>query len=178
MPDDLLRHVFGPQPYSSCWLWWAVVLIVAVIGWYATIFVWTLPSHRLRRFPVVRRMHAWLIRNRFTHRVQRIAGEHDDGRMSAPAACAAISRTLRSFLHQATGTRAQYLQIAAVADVARETPEVVECHRITGEDCFFMKLHVRSVGHLEEVIDRFTPYGQTTTSIVQSSPVPGRGVPV
>jgi Lrp/AsnC family leucine-responsive transcriptional regulator len=39
-----------------------------------------------------------------------------------------------------------------------------------------MKLHVRSVEHLEEVIDRFTPYGQTTTSIIQSSPVPRRGI--
>jgi Lrp/AsnC family transcriptional regulator, leucine-responsive regulatory protein len=67
-------------------------------------------------------------------------------------------------------------QIPAVADVARGTPEVVECHRVTGEDCFYMKLHVRSVEHLEEVIDRFTPYGQTTTSIVQSSPVPRRSV--
>jgi Lrp/AsnC family leucine-responsive transcriptional regulator len=69
-------------------------------------------------------------------------------------------------------------QIPKVADVARETPEVVECQRITGEDCFFMKLHVRDVHHLEEVIDRFTPYGQTTTSIVQSAPVPRRGVPL
>src|SRR3954447_15561461 len=69
-------------------------------------------------------------------------------------------------------------QIAAVAELARGTPEVVQCHRITGEDCFIMKLHVRTVEHLEEVIDRFTPYGQTTTSIVQSSPVPARGVPL
>jgi Lrp/AsnC family transcriptional regulator, leucine-responsive regulatory protein len=67
-------------------------------------------------------------------------------------------------------------QIAKVADVARATPEVVECHRVTGEDCFFVKVHVRDVGHLEEVIDRFTPFGQTTTSIMQSSPVPPRGV--
>jgi Lrp/AsnC family transcriptional regulator, leucine-responsive regulatory protein len=69
-------------------------------------------------------------------------------------------------------------QIAKVAEAARATPEVVECHRITGEDCFFVKVHVRDVAHLEEVIDRFTPFGQTTTSIVQSSPVPGRGVHV
>jgi Lrp/AsnC family transcriptional regulator, leucine-responsive regulatory protein len=67
-------------------------------------------------------------------------------------------------------------QIPKVADVARDTPEVVECHRVTGEDCFYMKLHVRGVDHLEEVIDRFTPYGQTTTSIIQSSPVPRRGL--
>ena len=67
-------------------------------------------------------------------------------------------------------------EIAKVAELARETPEVVECHRITGEDCFFMKAHVRDVEHLEEVIDRFVAFGQTTTSIVQSSPVPGRGI--
>ena len=69
-------------------------------------------------------------------------------------------------------------QIPKVAELARETPEVVECHRITGEDCFFMKATVRDVAHLEELIDRFVIYGQTTTSIVQSSPVPGRGVHV
>src|SRR2546423_619432 len=67
-------------------------------------------------------------------------------------------------------------QLHKVAELARETTEVVECHRITGEDCFFIKAHVRDVHHLEELIDRFTPYGQTTTSIVQSSPVPRRGV--
>ena len=66
-------------------------------------------------------------------------------------------------------------QLPKVAELARETPEVVECHRITGEDCFFLKLHVRDVEHLEEVVDRFILYGQTTTSIVQSSPVPRRG---
>jgi Lrp/AsnC family leucine-responsive transcriptional regulator len=69
-------------------------------------------------------------------------------------------------------------QISKVADVARGAPEVVECHRVTGEDCFYMRAHVRDVEHLEELIDRFTPFGQTTTSIVQSSPVPGRGVSV
>jgi len=69
-------------------------------------------------------------------------------------------------------------QIPKVAELARDTPENVECHRITGEDCFFMKANVRDVEHLEELIDRFVLFGQTTTSIVQSSPVPGRGVHV
>ena len=69
-------------------------------------------------------------------------------------------------------------QIPKVAELARETPEIVECHRITGEDCFFMKATVRDVEHLEELIDRFVVYGQTTTSIIQSSPVPGRGVAI
>ena len=67
-------------------------------------------------------------------------------------------------------------QIPKVAELARDTPEVVECQRITGEDCFIMKAHVRSVEHLEEIIDRFVIFGQTTTSLVQSAPVPRRGV--
>jgi Lrp/AsnC family leucine-responsive transcriptional regulator len=69
-------------------------------------------------------------------------------------------------------------QIQKVAEVARETPEVVECNRITGEDCYLMKAHLRDVQHLEEIIDRFTPFGQTTTSIMQSSPVPPRPIAI
>jgi Lrp/AsnC family leucine-responsive transcriptional regulator len=69
-------------------------------------------------------------------------------------------------------------ELHKVAELARQTPEVVECHRITGEDCFVMKLHLRDVEHMEEVIDRFLLYGQTTTSIVQSSPVAARGLPL
>jgi Lrp/AsnC family leucine-responsive transcriptional regulator len=69
-------------------------------------------------------------------------------------------------------------QLHRVAEVARTAPEVVDCRRITGEDCYVMTAHVRSVEHLEEVIDRFAVYGQTTTSIVQSSPVPPRGLPL
>jgi Lrp/AsnC family leucine-responsive transcriptional regulator len=69
-------------------------------------------------------------------------------------------------------------QLQKVADLARATPEVVECHRITGEDCYFMKAHVRDVEHLEEVIDRFAIFGATTTSVMQTSPVPLRGVAV
>jgi Lrp/AsnC family transcriptional regulator, leucine-responsive regulatory protein len=67
-------------------------------------------------------------------------------------------------------------QLHKVAELVRGMPEVVECHRITGEDCYLIKAHVRGVGHLEELIDQLAPYGQTTTSIVQSSPVPRRGL--
>jgi Lrp/AsnC family leucine-responsive transcriptional regulator len=69
-------------------------------------------------------------------------------------------------------------ELKKVAELAQRTPEIVECQRITGDDCYLMRAHVRDVDHLEEVIDRFAVYGQTTTSIVQSSPVPRRGVPL
>lgn len=67
-------------------------------------------------------------------------------------------------------------QLENVAELAKRTPEVVKCQRITGDDCFIAEAHLRDVGHLEDVIDRFVALGQTTTSIVQSSPVPGRGL--
>ncbi len=69
-------------------------------------------------------------------------------------------------------------QLFNVAQIAQATPEVVDCRRITGEDCFVMTAHVRSVEHLEEVIDAFAFYGQTTTSILQTSPVPRRGIAI
>jgi Lrp/AsnC family transcriptional regulator, leucine-responsive regulatory protein len=69
-------------------------------------------------------------------------------------------------------------ELKKVAELAQRTPEVVECHRITGDDCYLMKAHVRDVVHMEEVIDLFAIYGQTTTSIVQSSPVPRRSLPL
>src|SRR5215204_3270625 len=61
-----------------------------------------------------------------------------------------------------------------IIEVAQESTEVLECHRGTGGDSFIMKVAVASVEHLQEVIDRLTPYGITTTTIVLSSPVKQR----
>jgi len=69
-------------------------------------------------------------------------------------------------------------QLQRIPETAREVPEVVECYRITGEDCFLMRLCLRSLDDLEGVLDRFTPFGLTTTSIIHSAPVPRRGPPL
>ena len=69
-------------------------------------------------------------------------------------------------------------QLPKVADLARKLPQVVECHRVTGEDCFVMKVHLPGLDQLDEVLDQFLAFGQTTTSIVQSSPVPPRALPL
>ena len=65
-----------------------------------------------------------------------------------------------------------------VVELAQSIPEVTECHRITGEDCFIMKVYLKEISHLDRVLDRFLAHGQTTTSIVQSSPVPTRSLPL
>lgn len=65
-----------------------------------------------------------------------------------------------------------------IAELAQSIPEVTECHRVTGEDCFILKIFLKEISNLDRVLDKFLIHGQTTTSIVQSSPVPPRGVPL
>jgi Lrp/AsnC family transcriptional regulator, leucine-responsive regulatory protein len=72
----------------------------------------------------------------------------------------------------------QSRDIQVIPDIARGVPAVTECYRITGEDCYFMKLYLREIDELEPILDRFTPHGRTTTSIVHSAPVPPRPLPV
>ncbi len=67
-------------------------------------------------------------------------------------------------------------QLGRVAELAAARPEVSECHRISGEDCFLMKVHVAEIAALESVLDDFLRLGQTVSSFVVSTPVPPRPV--
>jgi Lrp/AsnC family transcriptional regulator, leucine-responsive regulatory protein len=67
-------------------------------------------------------------------------------------------------------------QLPSIADLAARTPQVSECHRISGEDCFLLKVHVARIEDLEDVLDSFLIHGQTTSSFVVSTPVPARTV--
>jgi Lrp/AsnC family leucine-responsive transcriptional regulator len=62
--------------------------------------------------------------------------------------------------------------------LAASLPQVSECHRITGEDCFLIRVHAPTIQELEETLDRFLLYGQTVTSMVVSTPVPRRPLPI
>jgi Lrp/AsnC family leucine-responsive transcriptional regulator len=115
--------------------------------------------------------------------------------LSAPAVAERVQRLERAGVirgyHAELDPRALGFPVAAIVrirpspgrlqripEIARETPEVAECHRITGEDCYLLRIQLRSIDDLEEVLDRFTPFGLTTTSIVHSAPVPRRGPPL
>lgn len=105
-------------------------------------------------------------------RLQRLEGDGTIAAYRAEIDPRALGYTLAVVIRVRPAPR----ELRKVAELAQRTPEVVECHRITGEDCYLMKGHVRDVVHMEELIDRFAVYGQTTTSLVQSSPVPRRGL--
>lgn len=61
-------------------------------------------------------------------------------------------------------------------EAIKATPQIVSCDRISGEDCFIARAHVRDVLEMEAVIDRIVPFGATNSAIVQSAPVPPRMV--
>jgi Lrp/AsnC family leucine-responsive transcriptional regulator len=69
-------------------------------------------------------------------------------------------------------------QLPKIPELAAEIPEISECHRITGDDCFFLKVHLRSIDDLAGLLDRFLVYGETTTSIVNGTPIPHRAPPI
>ena len=69
-------------------------------------------------------------------------------------------------------------KLPKISELAQRMPQVTECHRVTGEDCFMLKIHFESLDGLDRILDQFLAFGQTTTSLVQSTPVPPRGLPL
>jgi Lrp/AsnC family leucine-responsive transcriptional regulator len=65
---------------------------------------------------------------------------------------------------------------AALGRALEGFPEVLECHRVTGTESYVVKVTAPSIGHLQALIDRFMPYGDTVTSVVLSSPVTHRTI--
>jgi Lrp/AsnC family transcriptional regulator, leucine-responsive regulatory protein len=69
-------------------------------------------------------------------------------------------------------------QLTRIPELAAEIPQVGECHRITGEDCFYLKVHLHSIEELSSLLDRFLAFGETTTSIINASPIQRRDPPI
>jgi Lrp/AsnC family leucine-responsive transcriptional regulator len=109
-----------------------------------------------------------------TERVQRMerAGIITGYRMEVSPAALGLPVTAFARIRPTAG------QLPRIAELAAQLPEVTECHRITGEDCFLVKVHAPAVDQLAETLDKFLLYGQTVSSIVVSTPVPPRPLPI
>lgn len=66
----------------------------------------------------------------------------------------------------------------AVHRISLEAPEVLECHHVTGEDCFIIKVTAHDMAHLEEVISRFRGFGQSISAVVLSTDVEAKPAPL
>ncbi len=78
---------------------------------------------------------------------------------------------ITAYIRVATDNEVKGSQLVAMA---KELPEVLECHRVTGDDSYLMRVAVTSVQHLEWLLSRITLHGQPTTSIILSSPITQR----
>lgn len=58
-----------------------------------------------------------------------------------------------------------------VQRLIEEIPEFSECDKVTGDDCFIGRLHLRSIEQLDQILDRIADKAETNTSIVKAQPV-------
>ncbi|CAA2160007.1 hypothetical protein MBRA_05186 [Methylobacterium brachiatum] len=69
-------------------------------------------------------------------------------------------------------------KLHVVQQLIKDLLEVVECDKVMGEKCFFAPLHVRTIGDLDEILDRIADKAETNTAIVKAQPVRPRMLPL
>jgi len=69
-------------------------------------------------------------------------------------------------------------QLHVVARIIQQTPEFIECDKVTGDDCFIGRLVVRSMGELDGILDKITERAETNTSMIKATPVKRRLPPL
>ena len=121
MTDDYLTRIVAPLGYSTLWLVLGVLLILAVVGWFVGVVVWTLPVERLRTIPVIRDITARVLRHKFSASVGKVGDRYRAGGLSSREASAEMSRILRNFVYYRTGVRAQYLVLGELTGGAAAT---------------------------------------------------------
>lgn len=69
-------------------------------------------------------------------------------------------------------------QLQEVERQIQNTPQFTECDKVTGDDCFIARLHVRSIEQLDSLLDGLNAYAETNTAIIKKSPVKRRLPPM
>ncbi|MGY5807146.1 Lrp/AsnC family transcriptional regulator [Rhizobium sp. LEGMi198b] len=69
-------------------------------------------------------------------------------------------------------------QLHVVERIIQETPEFIECDKVTGDDCFIGRLVVRSMGELDGILDKIAERAETNTSMIKATPVKRRLPPL
>lgn len=69
-------------------------------------------------------------------------------------------------------------QLRKVEQLIPTIPAFVECDKVTGEDCFYARVVLRSIGELDAVLDRIVEYAETNTALVKSTPLKRRLPPL
>lgn len=85
----------------------------------------------------------------------------------------ALGRNIKAFIHISLPGSQSY---AEFLENAKSDPRIVECHHITGDDCSLLKVLVRDMQELENVIDSIKKIGSTKTSVILSTPIQAKSI--
>lgn len=69
-------------------------------------------------------------------------------------------------------------KLQVVQKLIEDTLEIVECDKVTGDDCFICKIYLKSIEQLDIILDRIAEHARTNSSIVKASPVKRRLPPL
>lgn len=69
-------------------------------------------------------------------------------------------------------------KLQAVQKLIEGIPEFAECDKVTGDDCFIGRLYLRSIEHLDHILEQITEMAETSSAIVKSQPVRRRLPPL
>lgn len=83
-----------------------------------------------------------------------------------------LGRVIKSFINIALPSE-NYQEFISYA---RQDNRIVECHHITGEDCLLLKVIVKDMYELEQVIDKIKQVGKTKTSVILSTIIEAKSI--
>ncbi|WP_300296351.1 Lrp/AsnC family transcriptional regulator [Ferrovibrio sp.] len=69
-------------------------------------------------------------------------------------------------------------KLQRVQELLAQIPEIVECDKVTGDDCFIARMVVRNIDALDTLLDRISDKAETNTAIVKAHTVPRRLPPL
>ena len=74
---------------------------------------------------------------------------------------------IRAFIRMHT-TPERYARLLKTLE---EIPEILEADHVTGEDAFYLRVAVENTQKLEHIIAQLSPFGETATAIILSTPI-------
>ncbi|MEF7560001.1 Lrp/AsnC family transcriptional regulator [Bacillus thuringiensis] len=116
--------------------------------------------------------HLHLSRPSVTERLKRLQDAGIIEKYTARISLDIIGKSIQAFL------RIENLKIPCkkFEEKIYEEQRILECHRVTGESSYYLKVAVHSMKELEELINIVIPFGTVKTSMILSSPIPYRPV--
>ncbi|MGL5642854.1 MAG: Lrp/AsnC family transcriptional regulator [Paraclostridium sp.] len=83
-----------------------------------------------------------------------------------------LGRVIKSFINISLPSD-NYLNFI---EYAKGDNRIVECHHITGDDCLLLKVIVKDMYELEQVIDKIKQVGRTKTSVILSTIIEAKSI--